>query len=126
MLLDLHVLFAGLTLLSFFTRGVWMLAGSSWLYARPTRILPHVIDTLLFVTAIGRMMQIHEYPGTTPWLTAKLIAVLVYIGLGEIALRRARDRRLRAAAWFAALFVFAYIVLIAISHRPFPLFDSPA
>lgn len=123
MLKDLHVLFAGLTLLSFFTRGVWMLAGSPWLYARPVRIVPHVIDTLLFATAIGRMMQIHQYPGTTPWLTAKFVAVLVYIGLGEIALRRAHDRRVRAAAWVAALFVFAYIVLIAASHRPLPLFS---
>lgn len=121
LLKDLHVFFAGLTLLSFFTRGVWMLAGSPLLHTRPVRILPHVIDTLLFVTAIGRMIQIHQYPGVTPWLTAKLIAVLVYIALGELALRRVRDRRIRATAWVAALFVFAYIVLIAIGHRPLPL-----
>lgn len=121
LLKDLHVFFAGLTLLSLFTRGVWMLAGSPLLHTRPVRILPHVIDTLLFVTAIGRMIQIHQYPGVTPWLTAKLIAVLVYIALGELALRRVRDRRIRATAWVAALFVFAYIVLIAIGHRPLPL-----
>ena len=46
--------------------------------------------------------------------------VLGYIVLGSIALKRGRTKGQRAAAFAAALALFGYIVLVAITKRTFP------
>jgi uncharacterized membrane protein SirB2 len=56
--------------------------------------------------------------GTRGWLWAKVIALLVYIGLGTIALKRGRTRGVRIAAFAGALATFAYIVSVAIAKSP--------
>ncbi len=40
------------------------------------------------------------------WLTAKVIALIAYIGLGMVALRHGSTKRLRVAAWIAAQVLF--------------------
>jgi uncharacterized membrane protein SirB2 len=122
MLKTVHVTAAALTLISFVARGIGMFNGSSWLRTRAVKIAPHVIDTVLFASAIGLMIQIHQYPGVNAWLTAKVTAVLVYIGLGEVALHYGKTQLVRALAWIGGLAVFAYIVAVALSHRPLPFF----
>jgi uncharacterized membrane protein SirB2 len=54
------------------------------------------------------------------WLTTKVIALLLYIGLGFVALRYGRSKAVRLSAWIIAQLVFTYIVLVAISHNPWP------
>ncbi|MFP5404148.1 MAG: SirB2 family protein, partial [Gammaproteobacteria bacterium] len=54
------------------------------------------------------------------WLTAKLFALIAYIVLGTIALKRGKTRKVRIAAWVAALLVFAYMVAVARAHAPWP------
>ena len=46
------------------------------------RIAPHIIDTVLLATAIILVVMSQQYPLVTPWVTAKVVALLVYIGLG--------------------------------------------
>jgi len=58
-------------------------------------------------------------PFNSPWLAAKIIALLLYIGLGMLAFRFARSRRARLLAWLSAQAVFLYIVAAALSHDPF-------
>ncbi len=60
------------------------------------------------------MVLTGQYPGTTPWLSVKLVAVVLYIGLGMVAFRFAQDRRIKLIAWLAAVVVFALIVAQAI------------
>ena len=62
-----------------------------------------------------RMMPLSP---ATPWLAAKLVALLAYIGLGALALRPGRSKGARAAAWLAALAVFAYIAAVAVTRSP--------
>ena len=52
------------------------------------------------------------------WLAAKLVLLVVYIGLGTFALKRGRTPRTRAVTYVAALCVFAFIVSIARAHHP--------
>ena len=52
------------------------------------------------------------------WLTAKIVLLVVYIGLGTFALKRARTTRGRAIFYVAALTVFAFIISIARAHHP--------
>ena len=50
----------------------------------------------------------------------KLLALLLYIVLGMVALKRGRTRTVRILAWLAALGVFVYIVAVAVSRNPLP------
>ncbi len=104
----------------FFLRGLWMMAAPEKLAARWVRVVPHVIDTILLVSAIALAAMTAQYPFVQPWLTAKILALLVYIVLGTVAIRRGRTRRVRIVAWILALSVFGYMVAVARSRVPFP------
>lgn len=104
----------------FMLRGIWSLNGSPIMRRRWVGIVPHVVDTLLLASAIALTFSIEQYPFVDAWLTAKVIGLLLYIGLGFVALRFCRSKTIRLSAWLAAQAVFAYIVLVAISHDPMP------
>jgi uncharacterized membrane protein SirB2 len=104
----------------FLLRGGWMLRASPMLQQRWVRIAPHIVDTLLLASAIGLAVWSRQYPGQQPWLTAKVVALPVYIVLGAIALKRGRTPGQRRAAFGAALMVFVYIVTVAVTKRTFP------
>jgi len=106
----------------FLLRGVWMLRASSMLQRRWVRVAPHIVDTLLLASAIGLAAWSHQYPGQQPWLSAKVGALLGYIVLGSFALKRGRTKGQRQAAFAAALALFAYIVSVAVTKRPLPIY----
>lgn len=114
----IHELCALASFTLFAVRGVWMLRGSPQRSQRWVKVLPHVIDTLLLASAIALTLMLHQYPLTHAWLSAKLLALLAYIGLGLVALRFGKTRNARAAAWVGAMLVFLYIVSVALSHDP--------
>ena len=113
-----HELCALASFTLFAVRGVWMLRDSPQLSRRWVKILPHGIDTLLLASAVALTLMLQQYPLTDAWLSAKVVGLLVYIGLGLVALRYGRTRDVRAAAWIGALAVFVYIVSVALSHDP--------
>jgi uncharacterized membrane protein SirB2 len=113
-----HVGCAALSYALFFVRGIWMMRGSAILQQRWVRIVPHIVDTALLASAIALAFIIRQYPPADNWLTAKVAALLVYIGLGTIALKRGKTRGVRIAAWFAAQAVFFYIVAVAVTRSP--------
>lgn len=121
LLRQVHIACVILSLTGFALRGVWMLRGSPLLSYRLTGILPHIIDTLLLGSAIGLVWTAHLNPLSHAWLTAKLTALLVYIVLGSIALRRGRTRMIRSAAFAGALLTAAYLVGVAVTRNPWPL-----
>jgi len=105
----------------FMLRGLWMLRASSALQQRWVRIVPHLIDTALLASAITLAVWSGQSPGSAPWLAAKLCALVVYIVLGTIAIKRGKTLAVRATAFVAALLVFAYIVAVAVTRQPWPL-----
>jgi uncharacterized membrane protein SirB2 len=120
LLKSIHISSAASSYILFFLRGIWSLNGSTIMSQRWIKIVPHVVDTLLIVSAITLAFSIHQYPFVDAWLTAKVIALLLYIGLGFVALRYGRSKTVRLSAWIMAQLVFTYIVLVAISHNPWP------
>lgn len=114
----IHVTFAFLTLISFSLRGVWMMQESSLLQRRLTRILPHAIDTVLLASAVAMVVMASLSPVVQVWLGIKILAVLVYIVLGTIALKRGSSKRIRIIAFVAALVIFSYIIFIAYNKTP--------
>ena len=115
---NLHLATIAITLALFLLRGFWMMANSPRLQARWVRIVPHVNDTLLLASGIGLAVLIQQYPLVHGWLSAKFFALIAYIVLGTIALKRGKTRGQRIAAWIAALLVFGYMVAVAVAHDP--------
>jgi len=120
LLKQLHLTTIAVTLALFILRGVWMMTASPRLQARWVRALPHVNDTLLLTSGIGLAVLMQQYPLVHGWLTAKFFALILYIVLGTVALKRGKTRRQRIAAWIAALFVFGYMASVAVTHDPSP------
>ena len=114
----LHMSFAGLSGGFFVLRGAWMLAGSPMLQTRWVRTLPHVIDTILLSSAVALAWWSSQYPFSQAWLTAKVLALLAYIVLGTIALKRGRTRTAHTVAFLAAVLVFIYIAGVASTKNP--------
>lgn len=115
-----HVGSAMLSISGFVLRGAWMLQDSPLLKARATRILPHVVDTVLLLSAIALALRSAQYPLVHAWLSAKVLALLAYIVLGSIALKYGHSRRVRALSYGLALAVFLYIVGVAVTRNPVP------
>ena len=117
---NLHLATIAITLTLFLLRGVWMMADSPRLQAPWVRIVPHINDTLLLASGIALAVLIQQYPLVHGWLTAKFLALIAYIVLGTVALKRGKTRGQRISAWVAALLVFGYMVAVAVAHDPFP------
>ena len=115
-----HLATIAITLTLFVLRGVWMMADSPRLQARWVRIVPHVNDTLLLASGLSLAVLLGQYPLVNGWLTAKLFALILYIVLGTVALKRGRTKGMRIAAWIAALLVFGYMVAVAVTRAPVP------
>ncbi len=115
-----HLLFVVVSLLLFAGRWLTGLLGGNWRRRRWLRILPHVNDTLLLSAAVAMVLQIHRYPFVnSSVLTAKVLALLLYIILGHKAL--ARGRSLAGLGWgAAALACFGYIAGVAVTKQILP------
>ena len=114
----LHVTCVVLSGLGFSLRGWWMLTGSPLLQARLSRVVPHVVDTLLLGSALVMAWQSGQYPFAQGWLTAKFFGLLAYILLGMMALKRGRTLAIRARFFGMALLAYAYIVSVALTRSP--------
>ncbi len=115
-----HVTCVVLSGAGFALRGAWMLTDSPLIRHRLTRIVPHIVDTLLLGSAITLVVLAGWYPTTHAWVAAKIVALVVYIVLGTVALKRGRTRAVRIVALAGALATFAYIVSVAIARNPLP------
>jgi uncharacterized membrane protein SirB2 len=113
-----HVAAVAMSFGLFFLRGVWMMLESPRQRPRWVRVVPHLNDTALLAAGIWLAFELRLAPGASPWLTAKLVALPLYIGLGMLALRPGWSKQTRIVAWLAALAVFGYIAAVAITHSP--------
>ncbi|MEO7108020.1 MAG: SirB2 family protein [Rhodoferax sp.] len=118
----LHQSAVGLSLLGFFARGAASLSGAAWVRSRAAKTIPHIVDTVLLLSAITLAWLLRLNPLVTPWLMAKIVGLLVYIGLGVLALRPGLPLRVRLSAWVLALVSFAYIASVAITKSPVGFF----
>jgi uncharacterized membrane protein SirB2 len=114
----IHVTAVAVSGAGFFARGLGSVAGAAWVRSRLAKTLPHVVDTVLLVSALTLAWTLHLAPAAAPWLGAKIAGLVVYIGLGVAALRPAVAPAVRGAAWVGALLTFGWIVSVAITKQP--------
>ena len=118
----IHLTFVALSLLAFFVRGLWLFMNSSMLSKKWVKILPHIISTILLVSGIVLAVHLSMSPGSQPWLMAKIVGLIAYIGLG-VAAFKVPNPVVRKLLWISALIVFAYIVSVAITKNPLGFFS---
>jgi uncharacterized membrane protein SirB2 len=107
-----------LSITGFFVRGLASLNGARWTQSRAAKTLPHLVDTILLLSALTMASMLRLTPDKAPWLLAKIVGLILYVGLGVVALRPGRPFAVRAAAWVAALAMVAWIVSVAIAKTP--------
>jgi uncharacterized membrane protein SirB2 len=95
-----------------------MLNDAAWVKHRIAKTLPHLVDTVLIVSALWLAWILRLTPTNAPWIGAKIVGLFVYIGIGMVALRFGRTKTVRGVAWLLALLTFAYIVSVAITKDP--------
>ena len=118
----LHVSCVVLSGFGFCLRGWWMFNESPQLKARLTRILPHVLDSLLLGSALTMAYLSGQYPFAQGWLTAKFFGLLAYIVFGAIALKRGKTKTVRLISFGLAVLAYGYIVSVALSRTPYICF----
>ncbi|WP_028299934.1 SirB2 family protein [Oceanospirillum beijerinckii] len=114
----IHLVCITLSITLFALRGFWMLVDSHWLQKRWLNRATYLIDTLLLGSAISLVVMLQQYPFVDHWLTAKVLAMLLYIALGAIALRRGKTKVIRTLALIGALASVGYIIGAALNHHP--------
>ena len=109
----IHLFAVSTTIILFILRYVWMMVDSPLLQKKWVKVLPHIVDSVLLVSAIVLAIQISQYPLVHAWLSAKVFALLIYIVLGSIALKRGKTKGIRVAAGILAITTFTYMLSVA-------------
>jgi len=120
--LAIHVATVMLSLFGFVLRGVLRFRGSGLINRKWLKIAPHIVDTVLIASAIILLLQASLNPLTTPWLLAKIVALIIYIGLGLVAFRFVGSRSVALWSWGMAIVVFCYILAVAVTKNPLIVF----
>ena len=111
----LHISFASISITGFIFRGILSFWQSPMLQRRWLKIVPHINDSLLLLSAIMLAVQTGYNPLQHIWLIEKIILLIIYIGLGLMTLRFASTYRAKRIYFVLAIFSFICIVIIAIS-----------
>lgn len=116
----IHLTSIVISLLLFTFRGFLMCRDSEALSKKWLRISPHIVDTVLLISAAMLAWKIQQYPFIDSWLTAKILALVAYIALGSIALKSKRSKKIKVTAFALSLIVVSYILMVATHHNPWP------
>lgn len=119
-LLAIHKFTIVMSLTLFLLRGAWRMMDSPMMGKKWVKIVPHINDAALLAAAIGMLVVAGLNPLEHGWLMAKIIALLAYIALGTIAIKRGKTALQRNLAFIGALAVFGYIVAVAMSKQVLP------
>ena len=115
---SVHVALVATSGLLFAVRGIAALAGQAWPSRTTLRLMSVIIDTALLAAGIALWLLLGLHPVRDAWLATKFLLLAAYIVLGTLALRRARTRGGRAAAFTAALACYLFMVSVAMARHP--------
>ena len=102
----------------FLLRGLAVQGGAAWGMKMPVRYLSYSIDIVLLTAALMLLTMLPAAVFANGWLWVKIGLLVVYVGLGTLALKRGRTARVRLACFVGALAVFACMYLVARAHDP--------
>ena len=114
----IHLTAIALSFLFFLLRGGLAFVAPNALKKKWLKVLPHIIDTVLLISAIALAITLKQYPIADHWLTAKVVGLFAYISFAAVAMKPSKPASTRAMAFIAAIIAFMYIVGVAINHNP--------
>lgn len=97
-------------------RGYLLFTESTWLQHKVAKKLPHLIDSVLLITGIYLVFQWPQ-AALLHWLPYKITALLIYIGLGMVALRFGKTPTQKRSAWLGAFLTAVYILGVAATKQ---------
>ena len=112
-----HVSVVVLSYLLFVFRG-WIAVSGTYHPGKLISFFVHGVDTLLLLLGVSLAVLLQINPLVTPWLLIKLIALVGYVLIAAILVRRGKTKRVRLVGWIVAQVVFLYILLVAITKNP--------
>lgn len=112
-----HVSTVTLSGIGFLLRAIGSVADAAWVRSRLARTLPHINDTVLLLSALVMLWMLKLNPLQHAWLVAKIMALLVYIALGIVALNTRHPKSHRLISAITALIVYSYIVSVALTRN---------
>lgn len=109
----LHVSLVSLSVSLFLWRGICMwqeknIKSDTW-----KRRIPDSIDSVLFISGMSLAYILGFAPWNDSWLMMKILALLIYIGFGFMALREGSALWLKRMYFILALFTVSYMIAIA-------------
>jgi len=112
----IHMSTAFISISLFLLRGFWVFRDSLMMNKKWVKIIPHVNDTILLITATMLAVITQQYPFVDNWLTAKLIALIIYIIFGMYALKRAKEQKNKRVFFVLSILTFSYILMVAVTR----------
>jgi uncharacterized membrane protein SirB2 len=100
----------------FLLRSLWLITNSLQLQKKLFRILPHPINLLMILSGFAVVYSL-GVSLSTPWILAKLIALVVYVVLGILTFKQTSKTR-QFMFFSAALLTFVYICGVAVTKSP--------
>lgn len=115
----LHLTAIAVSVILFILRFYWLNRDADKLQKKWVKVLPHIIDTVLLLSAITLCIIIQQYPFVNGWLTDKVLGLVLYIVLGLVALKLGKTMPIRWLAFVGALAVIAYMGKVAVLKQAF-------
>lgn len=113
-----HLTAIALSVLLFLLRFVLNALQSPMLQKKWLKILPHIVDTLLLVSAVALCIMLQQYPFVDAWVTEKLMALVMYIFMVTLALKLGRNGFMRGIGLVGAISWIAYAGMVAVNKQP--------
>ncbi|MFT6991788.1 MAG: putative membrane protein SirB2 [Paraglaciecola sp.] len=117
MVKHLHLTAIVLSVLLFLLRFVLNATQSPMLQHKWLKILPHVVDTFLVVSAAILCAMLKQYPFVDAWVTEKLLSLVMYVFMVTLALKLGRSSFMRGIGLVGALSWIAYAGMVAVSKQ---------
>lgn len=109
------MMMAVLTISGFFVRAFWALLGCKLLQHQLIKVLPHLVDTVLFLSGLIMVYLAKLYQ---QWLAYKLILVVGYILCGFWVLKWAKSQWQQGMGFLLAIACLMGIIFLA-HYKPF-------
>lgn len=114
----IHLTAIALSVFLFVLRFIWSQFSPSVLEKKWLKITPHIVDTILLLSALGLCVILNQYPFVQGWLTFKVVGLVAYILLGLFALKWARNAPLKWIGFIGALTWLGLIAKVAVTKQP--------
>jgi len=116
-----HISTVIISLSLFVLRIILLLLRSTKLKTKTLRILPHLNDSVLLFSAIALLIIGSITPDShNPWIIAKIVAMIIYIGIGFAVFRGKLNNKNIIVLVIIALIIYSYIAHTALTKTIYP------